>query len=151
MPFPESRLTKIASSKSFQKKQNEINGRITKLAIQTKEKFINIWNQIPDDDEEMMEVDDVVLEEKKPSLDNAIQFKRFNAMEQKNEYFTQPVDQWLELNELYKYEKSIDSIKKIKDNKAFVKWIIQEITKKEFIGEDVQEPARKKLIVSCFY
>ena len=145
MPFPESRLTKIASSNSFQKKQDEINGRITKLAIQTKEKFFDIWNQIPDDEEEeMMEVDDVVLEEKEPSLNNATQFKRFNAMEEKFEYFIQPIDQWLELNELYKYEKSIDSIKKIKRNKALVKWILQQITKEEFIGNNQQPPQKKQ-------
>lgn len=59
----------------------------------------------------------------------------------------QPVDEWLKLNVLYKYEKSIDCIRRIKNQKALIKWHSHEINKEEFEGE-MEEPLRKKIHVS---
>ena len=71
--------------------------RIANLAIQTKKKFVDIWNNIKDDSQDIMEIDDIQLQ---PSLFNAKQFKLFNALENKYQYFIQPLDTWLSLNDL---------------------------------------------------
>lgn len=143
--FPETRLTNIALSKSFQQKLEEIHGRIEKLAEKTQIKFKYIWNQIQDDPEKIMDIDNIILQ---PSLDNAYKFKYFDSIDQKDRYFIEPMEQWLELDELYKYEQSIDSIKIIKNHKALIKWHRKEITKIQFEGDESKEPPQKKIVLS---
>ena len=143
VPFIEKRLTMIPLSTSFQLKQKEISVRISKLAIETKKKFAEIWNNLPDDPVEIEMKDAMENEVLKPSFINAREIKEYNTIEEKWEYYLQPLDTWVKLKELDKYKSSIDCIKKVKKDQVLIKWYRQPVQKKDN-DEIINSPPKKR-------